>query len=99
MNEMQHCGKWFRGQQKIKGVFFSLVCGNTEFILGMKRLQKASTLEPRLMATSAIWSPRYYGHFFLLPGKTTVHFLVIKTLVNTAKFFWPIGDRINRVPL
>ena len=21
------------------------------------------------------------------------------SLVNTAKFFWPIGDRVNRVPL
>ena len=61
---MQHCRKWFRGQQKIKGIFFILVCGNTEFILGMKRLQKASTVEPRLTATSAIWSPRYYSHFF-----------------------------------
>ena len=64
MSGMQHCIKWFRGQQKIKGIFFSLVCGNTEFILGMKRLQKASTVEPRLTATSAIWSPRYYSHFF-----------------------------------
>ena len=51
----------------------------------------------------------YYGHFFmkglLWPrDKTTIHFLVkrtslIRSPVNTAKFFWPIGDHINRVPL
>ena len=58
------------------------------------------------MATSVIRSPRYWGHFFLPPGKTTIHFLWKKKknprqyghLVNTAKCFWPIGDRINRVP-
>ena len=51
-----------------------------------------------------------YGHLvitatlFWPPGKTAIHFLVKKTLVNgvtpnTAKYFWPIGDRINGVPL
>ena len=58
------------------------------------------------MATSVIRSPRYWGHFFWPPGKTTIHFLWKKKknprqyghLVNTAKCFWPIGDRINRVP-
>ena len=57
-----------------------------------------------------VWHPRFYmysetppyGHLvftaflFWAPGKTTLHFLVKKkTLVNTAKFFWPIGDRIS----
>ena len=33
---------------------------------------------------------------FWAPGKTALHFPVKKkTLVNTAKFFWPIGDRIS----
>ena len=37
------------------------------------------------MATSVIRSPRYWGHFFWPPGKTTIHFLwkKKKTLVNT----------------
>ena len=51
------------------------------------------------MATSVIRSPRYWGHFFSPPGQTTIHFLwKKKTLVNTAKCFWPIVDHINRVP-
>ena len=61
------------------------------------------TVEPRLTATSVIRSPRYHGHFFWPPGWTTIHFLwkrkkkfsLIWSPVNTAKFFWPIGDRIN----
>ena len=57
------------------------------------------------MATSVVRSPRYWGHFFLPPGKTTIRFLwEKKTLVNTVtplirpNIFWPIGDRINGVP-
>ena len=34
------------------------------------------TVEPRLTATSVIWSPRYYGLFFWL-SKTAIHFLII----------------------
>ena len=41
----------------------------------------------------------YYGHFFGGLAKTTIHFLINKTLDNTANFSWPIGDRINGVPL
>ena len=38
--------------------------------------------------------------FFGRLAKTSIHFLVKKpSLINTAKLFWPIGDRINRVPL
>ena len=37
--------------------------------------------------------------FFGCLAKTSIHFLVKKTLVNMAKFFWPIGDRIIGVPL
>ena len=58
---------------------------------------------PPLTAT-IITSPHYYGHFFWPPGKMTRHFLVKKNPcqyghpINTAKCFWPIGDRINGVP-
>ena len=62
-------------------------------------------MEPRLTATWVVRSPRYCGHFFCPPGKTTIHFLwEKKTLVNTVtslirpNIFWPIGDRINGVP-
>ena len=43
------------------------------------------TVEPRLMATSVIRSPRYCGHFSWPPGKTTIHFpwKKKKPLVNT----------------
>ena len=60
---------------------------------------------PRLMATSVIWSPHYYNLFFWpQPTKTTIHFLVkkptlVRLLIITIKFFWLIGDRINGVPL
>ena len=37
--------------------------------------------------------------FFGGLAKTTIHFLINKTLDNTANFSWPIGDRINGVPL
>ena len=56
-------------------------------------------VKPRLTATSVIRSPRYYGHFLWPPGKNRYTFSCKKkTLVNTAKFFWVIGDRINGVP-
>ena len=53
------------------------------------------------MTTSLLWP------LFWLPGKNRLTFSCKKTiinilyghLVNTAKFFWPIGDHINRVPL
>ena len=65
------------------------------------------TLKSRLTAISLIWPPHYYGHFFWLPGKNrhtssckkTVINILYGHLVDTAKFFWPIGDPINRVPL
>ena len=61
------------------------------------------TVEPRLTATSVIRSPRHCGHLFSPPGRTTIHFLLKKTLVNTvtrtARLFGPSGDRINGVPL
>ena len=67
-----------------------------------------TTVEHRLTATSVIIirSPRYYGHFFWPRGKTAIHFLVekkkpslIRSPVNMAKLFWPIGDRIKESPL
>ena len=38
----------------------------------------------------ALRQPRYYGHFFGRLAKTAIHFLVKKTLVNTAEFFGPL---------
>ena len=52
-------------------------------------------MKSRLTVTSVIQSPRYYSHFFWLPGKNHHTFSCKKTLVNTAKFFWTIGDHIN----
>ena len=58
------------------------------------------TVKPRLTATSLIRSPRYYRHFFLAACRKPPYiFLKKKNHVNTAKFFWLIGDRINGVPL
>ena len=39
------------------------------------------------------------GSFFWLSDKNHHTFPCKKNLVNMAKFFWPIGDRIIRVPL
>ena len=57
-----------------------------------------STVKPRLTATSVIWSPRYYGHFYRPPGKNRDKFSSPKkkTLVNTVtslkrpNFFGPL---------
>ena len=40
--------------------------------------------------TSLLW-PLFFGCM----AKTAIHFLVKKTLVNTAKFFWTTSDHIN----
>ena len=52
-----------------------------------------------------------YGHLVITAtfcgrlAKTAIHFIVKKTLVNTATpltwpiFLWPIGDRINGAPI
>ena len=50
---------------------------------------KFTTVKPHLTATSVKRSARYYGHFFWPPGKSAIHFLVKKALVNTANFFGP----------
>ena len=63
-------------------------------------------MEPLLTATSVIRSPLYWGHFFCRPAKRPFIFFEKKKktprqyghLVNTVKCFWPIGDRIDRVP-
>ena len=49
-------------------------------------------------------SPRYYGHFFWPSDKNRHTFSCNKRPsyghpINTANFSWPIGDRINGVPL
>ena len=51
-------------------------------------------VKPRLTATSLL-RPLSFSRL----EKTAIHFLVKKALVNTAIFFWPIGDRIKGVPL
>ena len=71
---------------------------------GKKSYYKANTVESRFTATSVIRSLGYNGYFFGLPGKAAIHFLVkkkplLRSPVNTANFFLPIGDRINGVPL
>ena len=66
----------------------------------MSLIQHQGTVKLRRTATTGIWSPRYYGHFLWLPGKTATHFLVKKkTSLIRPKFFGQIGDRINGVPL
>ena len=68
-------------------------------------VRRIYTVEPCLTATSVTQSPRYYGYFFFWPpGKMALRFLVKKPLlirspVNMANFFWPIGDPINGAPL
>ena len=56
----------------------------------------------------ALGPPRYNGHLvitatFLLPGKTAIRVKqkpsLIRSPVNVANFFLPIGERINRAPL
>ena len=64
-----------------------------------------TAVEPHLTATSLIWSPHYImTTFFGCPAKMTIHFLVKKSsLIWTPHYychsFWPIGDRISRLPL
>ena len=58
-------------------------------VKNMSLIQHQGTVKLRRTATTGIWPPRYYGHFFWLPGKTATHFLVKKkNLVNTVKIFW-----------
>ena len=63
-----------------------------------------TAVEPHLTATSVIWSPHYYEHFFWLSCKNDHTFSCKEILVYTVTlllqpiFFWPIGNRINGVP-
>ena len=44
---------------------------------------KNTTVEPHLItATSVIWSPHYYGHFFWPPGKNDHTFSCKEILAN-----------------
>ena len=56
----------------------------------IERYCRVRTVKPRLAATSVIWSPCYYGHFFWLPGKNRYIYIFLskKTLVNTANFLF-----------
>ena len=48
-------------------------------------LTQVFTVKPCLTATSVIWAPHYYGHFFFGHlAKTTHTFFCKKTVVNTA---------------
>ena len=47
-------------------------------------------VEPRLMATLVIRSPRYYSHFFGHLAKIAMHFLVEKPLLIRPNFFGPV---------
>ena len=55
-----------------------------------------TAVESRLTATSVIWSPHYYDHFFGLPGKNDHTFSCKEILVNTVTlllqpiFFGPL---------
>ena len=44
---------------------------------------------------TSLLGPLFFGRL----AKTAIYFLVKKILVNTTNFFWPIGDRVNGVPL
>ena len=57
-------------------------------LIGIAQVRN-STLKPCLTATSVIWSPHYYGHFFSRLAKTALHFLVkFNHPVNMAIFFF-----------
>ena len=59
-------------------------------LIGIAQVRN-SMVKPRLTATSVIWSPRYYGHFFGRLAKTALHFLVkFNHPVNMAIFFGPL---------
>ena len=78
---------------------------------GMKTL-RSSLNSVRRERSEVQWNPasrppRYYSHFFWPSGKMAIHFLakkkkepsLMRSPVNTAKCFWPIGHSINGVPL
>ena len=48
-----------------------------------------------LIIMATFFAARQNGHTFSCKKKT----LLIQSPINTAKFFWPTGDRINGVPL
>ena len=67
-------------------------------------LLNTNTVEARLTTTSVIRSPGYYGHFFGCPAKNDIFLEKKPSLIRSLRyygqcFFWPIGDRINGVPL
>lgn len=62
------------------------------------------TVERCLMTTSVIRSSRYYRHFFSAQQKGDTYISLqknplMRSSINTAKCFWPVGDRNNGVPL
>ena len=48
---------------------------------------------------TALQSPRHYGHYFVTKQNGHTFSCKKKNFINTAKFFGPIGDHINGVPL
>ena len=53
-------------------------------VIHFSKCSESATVKPCLTATLVIRSPRHYGHFFGHLEKTTIHFPVKKTLINTA---------------
>ena len=56
----------------------------------LNNLTISGTVETRLTATSVIWSPHYYNHFFW-PGKTVIHFLVKKNVYSITHKYSQVG--------
>ena len=87
-------------------IFLSGVAGGPQSRIELNPVSVARSIYeysgPPTTATSLL-RPLFF--FFWPHGKTTIHFLVkrntslIRSPVNTAKFFWPLGDRIIGVPL
>jgi len=69
----------------------------------LKSMQYSETLPYGHRGNTAVSSLRYLAPF-VAAWQNSHHFLVkkpslIRSPVNTANFFWPISDHINRVPL
>ena len=59
-------------------------------VIHFSKFLEFGTVKPCLAATLVIRLPRHYGHFFGHLAKTTIHFLVKKTLINTTTpLIWP----------
>ena len=70
-----------------------------------KKTLLSSLNSVRCKQSEVQWNPALRPLFFWPSGKMAIHFLankkpsLMRSPVNTAKCFWPIGHRINGVPL